>query len=99
MLLPSGFFSEFFLYDQLSAPDDLGSCSFYPSRAFWDKFNHDLQQKKQGWFYSREYIFHLLLISSFIRIQSSFFVSLSLLQKLNLVMISYYGLDIWRHKQ
>ena len=99
MLLPSGFFSEFFLYDQLSAPDDLGSGSFYPSRAFWDKFNHDLQQKKQGWFYSREYIFHLLLIRSFIRIQSFFFVSWSLLQKLNLVMISYYGLDIWRHKQ
>ena len=96
---PLGFFSEFFLDDQTSAPDDLGSCSFYPSRAFWDKFSRDLQQKKQGWFYSREYIFHLLLIISFIRIRSVFFVSCSLLQKLNLVMIGYYGFDIWRHKQ
>ena len=98
VLIPSGLLSQFFLHDQTSAPDDLGSCSFYPSRAFWDKFSHDLQQKKQGWFYSREYIFHFLLIRSFIRIQSFFFVSWCLLQKLNLVMIGYYGYDIWRHK-
>ena len=72
MLLPSEFFSEFFLDDQTSAPVDLGSCSFYPSRAFWDKFSRDVEQNKQGWFYSQEYIFHLLLIRSFIRIQSFF---------------------------